>query len=530
MRRLKNNKDNESAPWMFFARAVAVFSLSLGLAFGLGAVEARAQDAEPQPPQPPPDAAQQAPNPGPQQPSGSVARMSSVQGSVQILFHGVSGSEPAVMNMPLVAGVRIESGSDGQAEVEFNDGSVARLTPNSSLELKKLTPGNVQLQQQSGLGYYELNVGPGHPSYRVEFADASVTPTGNAILRLDLDRLPEVAVLSGSAHVEGAQIPPVDIAENQSIGFSGGAAGPYTITQQINPDSWDRWNSDRDQAISQEAAQQTPVRNDAGNANDENWNDLDAYGNWYPDPDYGNVWVPSGVGPGWDPYGSGYWGDYPGFGVTWISGYPWGWLPYHCGGWNYFSFGWGWAPGGCGLGWRPFIGVRGYPGYVLPVRPVFRGGRGYAGLYAVNRGAAAIGPWGPGHSFANVDHQATLNIGGRAVAPVERTSFGASAFAGSRGTSPGVRAALVNPGVGNSGVGNAGRVPYQRAGAVAAPAVQSPRIQSGPSQPGPSQSGATTRSTYSQRPAQVPHYSPPPAPHYSAPPAPHAAPAGGGRR
>ena len=53
------------------------------------------------------------------------------------LLQGESGPEQAVMNMPLVAGVRIEAGSDGQAEVEFNDGSVARLTPNSSLELKR---------------------------------------------------------------------------------------------------------------------------------------------------------------------------------------------------------------------------------------------------------------------------------------------------------------------------------------------------------------------------------------------------------
>ena len=180
--------------------------------------------------------------------------MSSVQGKVQILFSGESSPEQAVMNMPLVAGARLEAGADGQAEVEFNDGSVARLTPNSSLELKSLTAGSVELEQLSGLGYYELNVGQGHPSYSVEFASDRVTPAENTIFRVDLDRPPEAAVINGSVHVDGAQITPVDIGENQSIRFSGGSgAAPYTISQGIDPDSWDKWNSDRDQAIAQEA-------------------------------------------------------------------------------------------------------------------------------------------------------------------------------------------------------------------------------------------------------------------------------------
>jgi FecR protein len=544
MRRLKDNKGIGSAPWMFFARAFAALFLSLGIAFGAGAVHARAQDTQPQQApdpvqqQPPNGAQQQPPDPGPQQPPGNVARMSSVQGKVQILFSGESSPEQAVMNMPLVAGARLEAGADGQAEVEFNDGSVARLTPNSSLELKSLTAGSVELQQLTGLGYYELNVGQGHPSFSVEFASDRVTPAENTIFRVDLDRSPEAAVINGSVHVDGAQITPVDIGENQSIRFSGGSgAAPYTISQGIDPDSWDKWNSDRDQAIAQEAQQQTPVRNDAGSANNENWNDLDYYGNWYPTPDYGNVWVPSGVDAGWDPFGLGYWGNYPGFGVTWISGYPWGWLPYHCGGWNYFSFGWGWAPGSCGLGWTPFVRFRGYPGYFLPGRPFFgvRGGRGFpvggTRLYAVNRGPGAIGPWGSGHFVAGTAHQAPLNIGGHAVAPLGRTSFGSAAFAGSRGTSPGVRAAL-----GNSG-GNSGRLPYPRAGgAVAAQGAQGAQgVRSQPSQPiqpRSFQSQAGTRSVYSQQhAAPAPHYSAPPAPHYSTPPAPHySAPAGGGRR
>ena len=145
------------------------------------------------------------------------------------------------------------------------------------------------------------------------------------------------------------------------------------MAQGINADSWDNWNQDRDQAIAQEASQQTPVRDDSANPQNENWNDLDADGNWYPVEGAGNVWVPAGVGPGWDPYGSGYWAYYPTLGYTWVSGYPWGWLPYHCGAWATI------LRLGMGSGWlRPRL-VPGdrcaqlSSGWRMPVRPLLRG-------------------------------------------------------------------------------------------------------------------------------------------------------------
>ncbi len=352
------------------------------------------------------------------------------------------------MNMPVLDGSRLQTGADGQAEIEFGDGSVARLTPNSTLQFDHVGQDQVQLEQLSGLGYYEFNVGDGHPPFGVQFSNVNVQPTANAILRVGLDTGWEVAVVSGSVKVQGAGIPPVDVAENQSIHSSADNSGaPYTVAQGITGDSWDNWNQDRDQAIAQEASQQTPVRDGSANPGDENWNDLDANGNWYPVEGSGNVWVPSGVGPGWDPYGSGYWGYYPTLGYTWISGYPWGWLPYHCGNWAYFSFGWGWAPGGCGRVWSPVIIVRRYPaGWVMPVRPVFRAGVGLhplpaQRLVAVDRGPVARGPWANG-AVLRVDHQQALNFNGRTVAPIGSVDVRSAGFVAARGTAPGTRAFL----------------------------------------------------------------------------------------
>jgi len=69
----------------------------------------------------------------------------------------------------------------------------------------------------------------------------------------------------------------------------------------------------------------------------------------------------------------------PRFGYVWVSGEPWGYMPYQCGAWNYYdAFGWGWAPGSCqtwwgggyggGGGWIYTVGVT-PKWYKLPVRP-----------------------------------------------------------------------------------------------------------------------------------------------------------------
>jgi FecR protein len=446
--------------------------------------------------------------------ASNVARVSFVQGSVQLLAGQGSNFEQAVMNMPVLDGSRLQTGGDGQAEVEFGDGSVARLTPNSSLQFGHVGQDQVQLQQLAGLSYYEFNVGQGHPGFDVQFANIDLQPTANSILRVGLDAGWEVAVITGSAHVQGNTVPATDIAENQSIRAADNSGAPYTLAQGINPDSWDNWNQDRDQAIAQEASQQTPVRDGSANPQNENWNDLDANGNWYQDEGAGNVWVPAGVGPGWDPYGSGYWAYYPTFGYTWVSGYPWGWLPYHCGAWGYYSFGWGWSPGGCGLGWSPVIVVRNYPpGWRFPVRPIHPGPGIYPlpgrSLVAVDRGPVAKGPWAfSGGATPRPDHQQALNFNGRMVAPVGRVDVRSQGFTAAKGTAPGSRAVLSGaPTGGFRGAYVGGGNPQQRTNA-GYPAGQS----------------YNQRSTYVARPAPSPHYSaPPPQPHYSAPPpAPHA--------
>ena len=306
----------------------------------------------------------------------AVVRLSYVQDAVSVKQADASQVDHAVANMPLFAGSAINTGPGGEAEIEFPDGSVARLTPNSSITLSHLQrlggSGNTDLKLTGGLAYFELNVGQGQ-RFVVRIGSAVLHPMENSIFRISLDKSPESAVFRGSLHADavgGGSDFNEEILANQSARFDTKDPASTVIADEVTPDSWDQWNADRDAAIALQAQSGTPVRDSSQAPNDPGWNDLDASGNWYPVEGYGDVWTPGGVEADWDPFGYGYWGNFNGYGATWISGYSWGWLPYHCGAWNYFPFGWGWIPGGCGGGWSPLVTVWSTPpNYRLPALP-----------------------------------------------------------------------------------------------------------------------------------------------------------------
>lgn len=351
-------------------------------------------------PPPPPDVA--SPDTQSAQPASHVraVRLSDVEGVVKVYQGDQVAFDQAEPNMPAVEGMRFVTGDDGRLEIELEDGSVARLAPNSSLRLTTLhrdTDGTIvtQIDALTGLSYYELNGHSGHVS--VHFDTDTVKPIESAVFRISLDASPnELAVMHGAVHVGDGEGVALDVHPNQTFQTDAQQPGDFTVAQSLNANSWDQWNSDRDEALARLESSETTARANTGNPDDAAWSDLDYYGNWYELPGYGQVWAPAGVDASWDPFGEGYWGYYPSLGYTWISGYPWGWWPYHCGAWDFVNtWGWIWIPGNCGsgfwgAGWYPYATVWGMPrGYVPPLRP--RHGPGLhpprpIPLIAVNRG------------------------------------------------------------------------------------------------------------------------------------------------
>ena len=138
-------------------------------------------------------------------------------------------------------------------------------------------------------------------------------------------------------------------------------------------------------------------------------NTLSPYGRWMNYSSYGRVWICNE--PGFSPYyTNGHWA-YSDLGWTWVSGYDWGWAPFHYGRWLYDNYyGWIWVPGyqwapawvawrngGDYYGWAPLcpglqIGVNfgiGFDSYLPANRWFFVEHRyisyPYIGRYCVNR-------------------------------------------------------------------------------------------------------------------------------------------------
>lgn len=373
------------------------------------------------------------------QPARAI-RLSYVDGTVQLAQDGQVIAEQAVANTPLLQGMTLTTADDGRAEIEFEDGSVARLSPDTSLTLGVLTgsgpTSDAEMDLDHGLAYFELQGNGQVGQMRVRFADSIVTPSGFTVLRVSDDAPPgDLAVFSGNAHLERGSSLSLDLHGGESVSFTASDPDNYLLSESIEPDSWDAWNSDRDQALSAEASSQTSAPQDLASSNPDNpaWNDLDASGTWYNVPDQGYVWSPyEASNAGFDPYGNGNWVFEPGYGYVWASAYPWGYLPYQCGAWNYYNgFGWGWAPGfgGCNPWWNTgFYGgpVIGYaPGWYhrvhrpdRPHEPRFGGPGGIVRgrpvpVIAVRRNPIERGPNLPardGNSPVSINGQTVLGL------------------------------------------------------------------------------------------------------------------------
>ena len=75
-----------------------------------------------------------------QQPDPNIraARLSYVEGDVQLLQANQILADPALANTPLFEGTEIAAKEDGRAEIQFDDGTIARIAPGSSLKIAVL--------------------------------------------------------------------------------------------------------------------------------------------------------------------------------------------------------------------------------------------------------------------------------------------------------------------------------------------------------------------------------------------------------
>ena len=301
-----------------------------------------------------------------------IVRLSFVDGTVEIDKGDGRGFSTAYLNMPVVHGSKVWA-RDGQAEVEMEDGSSIRLTPDTIVAFNDLSLNNngdrsssVQLQQ--GTAYFDIRHRDSD-HFELQFGRSQLTLNKSARFRVDADKHDfEVGVLSGEIQVANASATEITVKKGETIRLDSDDPDRYYLAKGVDAENYDDWDNDRakwhDQAVSTAST---------FNSNGVTYGltDLSMYGNYFYVPGYGYMWRPASAGLGWDPFADGYWVSYPGFGYTFVSGYPWGWAPYRYGSWQFVNgYGWCWAPGSNWNHWQPVPPVRNIPpGYRPPRVP-----------------------------------------------------------------------------------------------------------------------------------------------------------------
>jgi len=355
-----------------------------------------------------------------------VVRLSYVSGTVAVRQRGAADWTKALVNVPVQEGFQISTSADSFAEVEFENGSTARLG-----ELSRLVFDQLALDAQGGKlnrmtfeqGYATFHFLPEKQDvYSVKVAGATLSPSGKSLFRINLEKNHvRVEVFNGSAEVIAAS-QTVRLTKDKILDYNTGATEmAFNVRPGIVKDAWDKWSDARD-------SQTTLALNDQAFSVPGprfGWSDLDTYGEWAMLPGFGYGWMP--FAPlGWAPFRMGMWNWYPGMGYTWISGEPWGWLPYHYGSWSFSpAFGWFWMPGNFGY-WSPAL-VSWYtgPGWIGWAPWGFRSQAGLTPVTTVSgtaiRTGQVITPEGVGHARlgqATLTSQAPIQPGPGAVLAV----------------------------------------------------------------------------------------------------------------
>jgi FecR protein len=301
-----------------------------------------------------------------------IVRISYIEGEVR-LDNG-NGYENATMNVPVTEHNWLQTRSDGWVEVQLEDGSLVRLAPDTVIAFTELS------RLSSGGTLTTIDLDQGEAAFKIAKHDGSdfqvtvknktiaLTRTGSFRVTNTNANPMEIVVWSGEVSVRDPESGgEVTVGKNETFVLDPTDVGRYALDKGAETDGLDQWSKQRDDYLSTYASS---GQNYSQSPYQYGVSDLNQYGTYFDAPGYGDVWQPNGVGLGWDPFSNGYWSYTPGFGYTWISSYPWGWMPYRYGRWVFIrSHGWCWAPGGWNRWWSRPRWANAPPGFRPPIPP-----------------------------------------------------------------------------------------------------------------------------------------------------------------
>ncbi|MGC1451897.1 MAG: FecR family protein [Candidatus Sulfotelmatobacter sp.] len=272
-----------------------------------------------------------------------IVRLSDVQGSVQIDKNTGLGFENAFLNLPITQGTQVKTRDRGRAEIEFEDGSTLRLTPNTTVEFSTLGLSDSGkrisvINLVEGMAYVNW-LGKSGDEFSLNFSREKISLDHAAHFRVDTSpQVSDLAVFKGNVDVDGSAGKVV--VEKKKTATFVADNDKYTLANNVEESPLDSWDKQASSYHDQYAK---------NNSSPYGYgvSDLNYYGAYSNVPGFGMMWQPFFAGVGWNPFMDGAWSFYPGYGFMFASAYPWGWMPFHYGNWMFApGFGWMWQPGG----------------------------------------------------------------------------------------------------------------------------------------------------------------------------------------
>jgi hypothetical protein len=236
-----------------------------------------------------------------------IVRLSDVQGDVQIDRNSGRGFEKAFLNMPITEGCKIWAKDDGRAEIEFEDGSVLRVVPDTKVDFSQLSLRDSgsrvsTIDVQQGTAYINF-LGKKDDEFTVNFAHESARLMHAAHLRADVDDLSaSLAVFKGDVAVQGPS-GSAEVEKGHSASFDLMNNDRYTVARSYEEDPYDEWDKQAQQYHQRYSANSY----DASIPYDYGVSDLSYYGSFINCPGYGYLWQPYFAGMGWSPFMDGAW-------------------------------------------------------------------------------------------------------------------------------------------------------------------------------------------------------------------------------
>lgn len=300
-----------------------------------------------------------------------VARLTYVNGNVQVRRADTEEWERAVKNLPIVEGDEIVTEDGGRFEIQFSINKFLRADELTTVRILTLKEEGIAVSVAQGNANVRLlEFDPAAEFFEIDAPESTIALQSKGRYRIDAGQ-PGESIVRISVFDEGeARV------YSSTSGFtlrSGRTAKVFTSGQMNGEwelgntssfaDSFDQWALRRDEEIAENLR-------DAhyGQYYDEDIygaDELNDYGDWVYARDYGYIWRPSSAAistySDWSPYRYGQWRWIPPYGWTWVNDEPWGWATYHHGRWIWYNGYWHWTPYGYDRygrsWWRPALVV-----------------------------------------------------------------------------------------------------------------------------------------------------------------------------